>query len=254
MTSPARPTEARSRSSPCSRAACAAQDLPVWDDPWNDDPAYTRVRLRTEVLPLLEEVLQGGVAEALARTATALRADTDALDASMTDWSQVVALYDQLVRLDTSPIIALNRSIAVAELNGPEVALATVDRLEGKLAGYHAFHATRADLLRRLGRTQQARAAYDKAIDSKFADMKNTGGRHGGAATAASRPSATALTTSFPPFAQSPPAHTPAAPVAPPRRSSTATPPGPTGGCWSRSSPGCPCRSPPWCAPARPPA
>jgi len=82
-----------------------------------------------------------------------------------TDWSQVVALYDQLARFDSSPIIALNRAIAVAELDGPEVALAAVDRLEDKLAGYHAYHATRADLLRRLGRGQQSRAAYHQAID-----------------------------------------------------------------------------------------
>jgi RNA polymerase sigma-70 factor (ECF subfamily) len=82
-----------------------------------------------------------------------------------TDWSQVVALYDQLVRLDPSPIIALNRAVAVAELDGPEVALAAVDPLEDRLAGYHAYHATRADLLRRLGRGQDSRAAYDKAIE-----------------------------------------------------------------------------------------
>jgi tRNA(Ile)-lysidine synthase len=67
-----------------TRAACAAQELPVWDDPWNTDPAYTRVRLRTEVLPLLEEVLGGGVAAALARTAALLRQDLDALDALAT--------------------------------------------------------------------------------------------------------------------------------------------------------------------------
>lgn len=90
---------------------------------------------------------------------------TSARDVRDTDWSQVVALYDQLVRLDPSPIIALNRAIAVAELAGPEVALAAVDRLEDTLAGYHAFHATRADLLRRLGRSQQSRAAYDTAIE-----------------------------------------------------------------------------------------
>ncbi|TFV90567.1 tRNA lysidine(34) synthetase TilS [Blastococcus sp. CT_GayMR16] len=60
--------------------ACAALELPVWDDPWNDDPAYTRVRLRTEALPLLEEVLGGGVAPALARTAGLLREDLDLLD------------------------------------------------------------------------------------------------------------------------------------------------------------------------------
>jgi RNA polymerase sigma-70 factor (ECF subfamily) len=82
-----------------------------------------------------------------------------------TDWSQVVALYDQLVRLDPSPIIALNRAIAVAEIDGPEAALAAIDRLEDELAGYHAYHATRADLLRRLGCSQKSRAAYDKAIE-----------------------------------------------------------------------------------------
>ncbi len=90
---------------------------------------------------------------------------TSARDIRDTDWSQVLVLYDQLVRLDPSPIIALNRAIAVAELDGPQVALAAVDRLEQRLAGYHAYHATRADLLRRLGRGQESRAAYDKAID-----------------------------------------------------------------------------------------
>jgi tRNA(Ile)-lysidine synthase len=64
-----------------ARRACADQGLPVWDDPWNADPAYTRVRLRADVLPLLEEVLGGGVAPALARTAALLREDLDALDA-----------------------------------------------------------------------------------------------------------------------------------------------------------------------------
>jgi len=90
---------------------------------------------------------------------------TSARDVRDTDWSQVVVLYDQLVRLDPSAIVALNRAIAVAELDGPEVALAAVDRLEDKLAGYHAYHATRADLLRRLGRSQQSRTAYSKAIE-----------------------------------------------------------------------------------------
>jgi RNA polymerase sigma-70 factor, ECF subfamily len=90
---------------------------------------------------------------------------TSARDVRDTDWSQVLALYDQLVRLDPSPIIALNRAVAVAELDGPQVALETVDGLEDKLAGYHAYHATRAHLLRRLGRGQKSRAAYDKAIE-----------------------------------------------------------------------------------------
>ena len=90
---------------------------------------------------------------------------TSAREYRDTDWSQIVLLYDQLFRLEPSPIVALNRAIAVAELDGPEVALATVDRLEGSLAGYHAYHATRADLLRRLGRSRESRAAYDAAIE-----------------------------------------------------------------------------------------
>ncbi|SEO79969.1 RNA polymerase sigma factor [Amycolatopsis saalfeldensis] len=90
---------------------------------------------------------------------------TSARDVGDTDWSQVLALYDQLAHLDPSPIVALNRAIAVAEIDGPQVALATVDRLDGQLAGYHAYHATRADLLRRLGRSRQSRAAYDRAIE-----------------------------------------------------------------------------------------
>ncbi len=90
---------------------------------------------------------------------------TSARDARDTDWWQVVALYDQLVRLDPSPIVALNRAVAVAELDGLEVGLAALDRLQGALSGYHAYHATRADLLRRLGRNHESRAAYDEAIE-----------------------------------------------------------------------------------------
>jgi RNA polymerase sigma-70 factor (ECF subfamily) len=90
---------------------------------------------------------------------------TSARDVGDTDWSQVVALYDQLAGLDPSPVVALNRAIAVAELDGPEVGLAAIGRLEGPLAGYHAYHATRAGLLRRLGRDREARAAYDRAIE-----------------------------------------------------------------------------------------
>ena len=87
---------------------------------------------------------------------------TDSPTAAATDWSQIVQLYDQLYAVSPTPVVALNRAIAVGELDGPEVALAQVDRLP--LEGYHAWHATRADLLRRLGRSQDARAAYDAAI------------------------------------------------------------------------------------------
>jgi RNA polymerase sigma-70 factor, ECF subfamily len=87
---------------------------------------------------------------------------TDAPTAAATDWAQIATLYDQLYAVDPSPIVALNRAVAVAELDGPEVGLAIVDKLP--LTTYHAWHATRADLLRRLGRSADARAAYDAAI------------------------------------------------------------------------------------------
>ena len=89
---------------------------------------------------------------------------TDAPSARDTDWSQIVALYDRLIRLDPSPIVRLNRAIAVAELDGPDVALAEIDRLSETLDGYHAYHAARADLLRRVGRSDESRTAYDRAI------------------------------------------------------------------------------------------
>lgn len=87
----------------------------------------------------------------------------DSLDFASTQWDQVVALYDQLLALTPSPIVAMNRAVAVAELDGPGVGLAIVDRLD--LGEYHAWHATRADLLRRLGRTAEARQAYVRAAD-----------------------------------------------------------------------------------------
>jgi RNA polymerase sigma-70 factor (ECF subfamily) len=114
---------------------------------------------------LVRERLAAGVPPGRYQILAAISAvHTSARDVRDTDWSQVVALYDQLIRIDPSPIIALNRAIAIAELDGPEVALAAVNRLEQALAGYHLYHSTRADLLRRLGRSQQSRAAYDQAI------------------------------------------------------------------------------------------
>jgi RNA polymerase sigma-70 factor (ECF subfamily) len=114
---------------------------------------------------LVRERLAPGVVPGRYQILAAISAEhTSTHDVRDTDWSQVVALYDQLMRFDPSPIIALNRAIAVAELDGAEVALATVERLEDKLAGYHAYHATRADMLRRLGCSQKSREAYETAI------------------------------------------------------------------------------------------
>ena len=114
---------------------------------------------------LVRERLDTGTAPGRYQILAAINAvHTSAHDARDTDWSQVISLYDQLISLDPSPIIALNRAVAVAEVDGPEVALAVVDRLDDTLAEYHAYHATRADLLRRMGCSQESRTAYDNAI------------------------------------------------------------------------------------------
>src|SRR5262249_30633572 len=84
-----------------------------------------------------------------------------------TDWPQVLALYDKLLAVWPSPVVALNRTVAVAMVRGPEAALREVDALdrEGRLAGYHYLPAIRADLLRRLGRHGEAALAYRDALD-----------------------------------------------------------------------------------------
>jgi RNA polymerase sigma-70 factor, ECF subfamily len=88
---------------------------------------------------------------------------TFARDIRDTDWDQLGTLYDQLYALNPTPVVALNRAIVIAELDGPAVALADVERLN--MQQYHAWQATRADLLRRLGRSADAASAYDAAID-----------------------------------------------------------------------------------------
>ena len=87
---------------------------------------------------------------------------SDAPTAAATDWRQIRQLYDQLLSLAPSPVVALHRAVAVAEVDGPDAALALVDGLD--LGGYHLFHAIRADLLRRLGRNAEAATAYEAAI------------------------------------------------------------------------------------------
>ena len=130
----------------------AEQDRDAWDR-----------ELIAEGHALVRARLASGQAPGRYQLLAAINAvHTDARDARDTDWSQVIALYDQLIGLDPSPIVRLNRAIAVAELDGPGVALVEVEGLP--LEGYHAFHATHADLLRRLGRSAEARAAYDRAI------------------------------------------------------------------------------------------
>ena len=88
---------------------------------------------------------------------------SDAPVAAATAWDQILRLYDQLLAVAPGPVVALNRAVAVAEVEGPATALAIVDGLD--LGGYYLFHAIRANLLRRLGRDTEAKAAYEAAID-----------------------------------------------------------------------------------------
>ena len=81
------------------------------------------------------------------------------------DWEEIALLYQRLERVTSSPVVTMNRAIAIAELRGPEAALAMLDRLELELGDYRYYHSTRADLLRRLGRDAAARAAYARALE-----------------------------------------------------------------------------------------
>ena len=113
----------------------------------------------------IEAVAAGGDPPGRYQLQAAINAvHTNAPSARDTDWSTIVALYSRLVLVDPSPIVRLNRAVAVAEADGPAAGLAEIDRLVEVLDGYHAFHAARADLLARLGCGDQSRAAYHRAI------------------------------------------------------------------------------------------
>jgi len=105
----------------------------------------------------------------------------DAATIEQTDWSQIVALYDQLLEVAPTQVVALNRAIAIGEVEGAAAALSLVDELD--LDNYHPFHATRADLLRRLGRNSEAAAAYERAADMAPTDAERDFLRRGGRAS-----------------------------------------------------------------------
>jgi RNA polymerase sigma-70 factor (ECF subfamily) len=115
-----------------------------------------------EALPLVEEALRGGVSPfALQAAIAALHCQAE------TDWPQIVRLYDLLERIQPSPVVSLNRAVAVAMVDGPAPALGLIDALAagGDLDGYHLLHAARADLLRRAGSRQEAAKSYARALE-----------------------------------------------------------------------------------------
>jgi RNA polymerase sigma-70 factor (ECF subfamily) len=140
-----------------------AGDLVVLEE--QDRRRWNQVQI-AEAMPLVEEALRSGPGPyALQAAISALHCQ--ATRAEDTDWPQIVRLYDLLERLQPSPIVSLNRAVAVAMVNGPQPALALIDALAatGELDGYHLLHAARADLLRRTGSLMEAAKSYTRALE-----------------------------------------------------------------------------------------
>jgi RNA polymerase sigma-70 factor (ECF subfamily) len=140
-----------------------AGDLVVLEE--QDRRRWNQLQI-AEAMPLVEEALRSGPGPyALQAAISALHCQ--ATRAEDTDWPQIVRLYDLLERLQPSPIVSLNRAVAVAMVNGPQPALALIDALAatGELDGYHLLHAARADLLRRTGSLMEAAKSYTRALE-----------------------------------------------------------------------------------------
>ena len=132
------------------------QDRSLWDG-----------RLIEEGQALVERALQAGGAGPYAVQAAIAAVQAGARAAADTDWRQIAALYDTLLAINPSPVVELNRAVAIAMRDGPGAGLALIDAVlgRGELASYHLAHAARADLLRRLGRRDEARAAYERSLE-----------------------------------------------------------------------------------------
>ena len=155
----------------------AEQDRPLWDR-----------TLIAEGRRLLRDCLRQDRPGPYQLQAAINAVHSQAPDAASTDWAQLLVLHDQLVALVPTPVVQLNRAVTLAEVRGPEAALGAVEQLD--LDGYHLWHATRAELLRRTGRTEDAAAAYARAAEltdndgeSRFlarrlAELRTSGDHH----------------------------------------------------------------------------
>jgi RNA polymerase sigma-70 factor (ECF subfamily) len=126
---------------------------------WNRDQI-------TEGVALLEKAMKSRRFGAYTLQAAIAAVHAEAESVAATDWRQIVALYNQLLRIQPSPVVQLNRAVAIAECEGPEAGLTHIDAMleHGELANYYLAHSARADMYRRLGRTAEARASYEKAL------------------------------------------------------------------------------------------
>ncbi|HEV7682753.1 MAG TPA: RNA polymerase sigma factor [Pyrinomonadaceae bacterium] len=132
----------------------------------NQDRSLWNREQIAEGLALLERALKSRRFGPYTLQAAIVAVHAEAESAAATDWRQIVALYDQLLRIHPSPVVQLNRAVAVAMCDGPEAGLAHIDAVleQGELANYYLLHSARADMYRRLGRTAEARSAYEKAL------------------------------------------------------------------------------------------
>jgi RNA polymerase sigma-70 factor (ECF subfamily) len=127
---------------------------------WNRDQIV-------EGLGLVQQALQSRRIGPFTIQAAIAAVHAEATGAGATDWPQIVGLYDVLLRIDPSPVVALNRAAAIAMRDGPAAGLVLIDSIlsSGELGDYHLAHSARADLCRRLGRTTEARASYTRALE-----------------------------------------------------------------------------------------
>ena len=119
-----------------------------------------------EGVALLQKALESGRFGPYTLQAAIAAVHAEAESVATTDWRQIVELYDRLLRIQPSPVVQLNRAVAIAMCEGPEAGLAQIDAVleQGELANYYLAHSARADMYRRLGRTAEARASYEKAL------------------------------------------------------------------------------------------
>ncbi len=132
----------------------------------NQDRALWNREQIAEGVALLQKALKSRRFGTYTLQAAIAAVHAEAESVAVTDWRQIVALYDQLVRIQPSPVVQLNRAVAIAMRDGPEAGLAHIDAVleHGELANYYLAHSARADMYRRLGRTAEARASYEKAL------------------------------------------------------------------------------------------
>ncbi len=132
----------------------------------NQDRSLWNREQIAEGVTLLEKALKSRRFGAYTLQAAIAAVHAEAESSAATDWRQIVALYDQLLRIQPSPVVQLNRAVAIAMCDGPEAGLAQIDAVldDGELANYYLAHSARAELYRRLGRTAEARASYEKAL------------------------------------------------------------------------------------------